>query len=655
MATKQTSILVGYVAGTGKMTTSVTVSGSEIRWNASFQYISGASPTKIELLVYDKADPGIYDITIGRGESRDVNPNFSGSWKAEKTSGTVTFEWVFYGVDDSQYEWASTREILTDNYSGAKIYSAPTCGISIQSESSFYPGGTVSLRLNASGELTTGVLRRFYKAPGASTYSSQNVRTGLTNSFSTISDTIPNSSAGGQVYWDYTVSDGSATVSSQTPVRSITANSAPSTPSTLTVPSSLAAGQSFSVSWSASTDPDGNLAGYILERSIDGGSSWTTVYQGSALTTTDTLNSGTTRVRYRVKAYDTFNAASGYKIAPDSGDYTVTNNHAPTVPASPISISPSALYTGGQAVVSWGESTDEDGDSFEYVLERSVDNLTSFTEIYSGTSRNYADTVGNWSTVTYRVKAVDSHGAASGYRTADTKTVASNNAPSITCSYADGEDLGTKSAVFDFVYSVNDANASDTLTVKEIVDGVVKKTIDNAVRNQNYTFNFLAGSAASSSYWNKILNGSHTITISVTDGSVTVSRTFTFLKNVGACLITLAEAITSARNIEKVAVSICGSIPAGGFTAVQVTADDGTHWEDCVLASGTGVTESGIGNRKKKATGALTEELLGGHYLFIHTMTNTGKKFNFRIQAEKVGDEGGFISSVQGTFTEASA
>ena len=310
------------------------------------------------------------------------------------------------------------------------------------------------------------------------------------------------------------------------------------------------------------------------------------------------------------------------------------------------------------AVITWGASTDPDSDDFEYSLERSVDNTTSYQQIYRGTNRNYTDTVGSWSSVTYRVRAIDSHGNASGYLTASTKSVSANNPPTITCSYEDGADLGTKSAVFSFTYSVNDPNSADALTVKEFVDGVEKKSF-TATRNQNYAFNFQTGSNVS--YWQNVLNGSHTIKISVTDGKVTVSKSFTFLKSVDACLITLKNPISAAtgKKVDTAVVSFCADAPEGGITSVQVCSNGdqaSPTWEDCELASGdAGYAVSGIGGRKKKATKGVNEALLGGNYVYIHKMTNSGGKFNFRVQLSQVNDVGGWISSVQGTFTEASA
>ena len=641
---------MGYSAGTVLLNTSVTVSGSIIRWNASWSLVNGASPSLVELKVNGASTD----------ESRSASSaSFSGSFPASQNSGNVTFTWKFYGRDDSNHEFQGGSDIvMTDAYSGATIYEPVSCDISLQS-SGIYAGSEVSLRCTVSGRPTTGTVKRYYKAAGASSWTNTTIQSGITSS-GTVSDTIPSSYNGGQVYWRYDVSDGTSSDYAVTSTKTVVTNSAPSTPSTLTVPDSLAAGAAFAISWSASTDPDGNLAGYILERSVNGGSSWTQVYKGAALTTNDTLIAGTTRVRYRVKAYDTYGAESGYKNAPSSGgDYTVSNNAAPTVPASPITVTPASLTMGISAVISWGESTDPDGDAFNYVLERSVDGLTNYQAIYTGTARNYTDEVGSWSTVSYRVKAVDVHGASSGYRTADTKTVSANSVPTLTImqsstELSDGAELGSFSAVFSLGYQVNDANEGDTLTVKEIVDGVVKKTVTGAERGTSYTFNFRTGSAAASSYWNKVLNGSHTVAIEVTDGAVTVRKTISFVKiSSGLCVITLPSAIATDQYPAVVALSISGYIPADTLEdadkfIVEVTAD-GTNWERCDIFRDSSAAVHG---RKRGTTGNVNAELYGGHYLFIHKISHPGQVFNFRISVGGVSDEVTHIDSVHWAFSE---
>lgn len=593
---------------------------------------------------------------------------FSGSVKASSSSGRFSLTITIPGAQgrydsdsdsfwDIEYRLGNSTEVtIEETFSGAEPYYAPNGSITLPTALVAGQEVPVALTMSGSGNLT-GTLKRFYKSASASTYTATTIRSDITGSRATVTDSLPSTYGGGKVYYELTVSNGSESKKIQSATKDVVTNSAPSVPSSLTVPSTIGGGQNVTISWGSSTDPDGNLSGYLLEHSTDGGVTWQQVYQGTALTTTETVIAGTERIRWRVRAYDTYGVTSSWRT---SSDVTVINNQPPTVPASPITITPSSLSVGMAAVITWGASSDPDGDNFEYSLERSVDNTTSYQQIYRGTNRNYTDTVGSWSSVTYRVRAIDARGAASGYRTASTKSVSSNTLPVITCSNADGADLGTKSAVFSFTYSVDDENESDTLTVTESIDGVVKKSF-TATRDTSYTFNFKT--TANADYWQSILNGEHSITISVTDSKATVSRTFHFLKSVDACLITLKNPISAAtgKKIGTAVVSICGEIPAGGITAVQVCSDgdqDSPTWESCILASSdTGYAESGIGSRKKTANSGnnLNEELLGGHYLFIHKLTHAGGKFNFRVQVSQAGGEGGWIGSVQGTFTEESA
>lgn len=104
-------------------------------------------------------------------------------------------------------------------------------------------------------------------------------------------------------------------------------NQAPTAPSSISVPTDVRGGESMTVTWGIATDADGNLSGYILERQNDGGT-WTQVYKGINKSYTDTITKGWTSVAYRVKAYDSANAQSGYTT---SDTRTVINNTAPTI------------------------------------------------------------------------------------------------------------------------------------------------------------------------------------------------------------------------------------------------------------------------------------------------------------------------------------
>lgn len=233
----------------------------------------------------------------------------------------------------------------------------------------------------------------------------------------------------------------------------VSTNTAPSTPGSISVPSSIMGGTNISISWAKSSDAESNLAGYKVERSTNGGSSWSQIYQGTATSTTNNVAFGTTSVMYRVKAYDTEGLESGWRT---SSQVTVVNNNAPSAPPS-IAV-PNDVKGGSTLVISWTAASDSDGNLSGYILERSTDGGSSYTQVYKGNALTYTDTITKgWSTVMYRVKAYDSYNAQSGYTTSTKRTVDNNTAPTITTSSA--ANLGTKSSGFAISYSVDDKDA----------------------------------------------------------------------------------------------------------------------------------------------------------------------------------------------------
>ena len=399
---------------------------------------------------------------------------------------------------------------------------------------------------------------------------------------------------------------------------SVQTNVAPTTPSSITVPSSIMGGTTITVSWGESTDADGNLAGYKVERSTNGGSSWTQIYQGTATSTTNNVAFGTSSVMYRVKAYDDAGEESAYKT---SSQVTVVNNTAPSAPAS-ISV-PTEVKGGGSLVISWSAATDSDGNLSGYKLERSVDG-GAYSEIYDGKNTSHTDTITKgWNKVQYRVKAYDPY-TSSGYTTSTERTVDNNSAPTITCSNASGSNLGTKSAGFSVTYSVNDADTADSVTVTEKLDGVTKRTFA-ATKGANNSF------AITGEYFQKVLNGSHTITIEASDGKTTTTHTLYFTKSVTKAVITLEEPMEADDKISVCAITVTGSIPSDADYKVEVTnnAKDTTPiWEDCT-------------NEAKN----------GRNYLFTNQTAANGFAFNFRVTAERgASGAGGYITSIQGGF-----
>lgn len=398
----------------------------------------------------------------------------------------------------------------------------------------------------------------------------------------------------------------------------VSTNTAPSTPGSISVPSSIMGGTNISISWAKSSDAESNLAGYKVERSTNGGSSWSQIYQGTATSTTNNVAFGTTSVMYRVKAYDTEGLESGWRT---SSQVTVVNNNAPSAPPS-ITV-PNDVKGGSTLVISWTAASDSDGNLSGYILERSTDGGSSYTQVYKGNALTYTDTITKgWSTVMYRVKAYDSYNAQSGYTTSTKRTVDNNTTPTITTSSA--ANLGTKSSGFTVSYSVDDKDAGDTLTVTEKLDGTTKRTY-TATRKTTNSF------AVTGEYFQKITNGSHTMTVTVTDGKATVTKTFTFTKAVTAASITLAKPMEADAQITLCAITVGGLIPADAVFKVEVTnngKDSSPVWED-----------------------ATTEARNGRNHLFTNQTAANGFAFNFRVTAERgASGESGYIASIQGGF-----
>lgn len=398
----------------------------------------------------------------------------------------------------------------------------------------------------------------------------------------------------------------------------VSTNTAPSTPGSISVPSSIMGGTNISISWAKSSDAESNLAGYKVERSTNGGSSWSQIYQGTATSTTNNVAFGTTSVMYRVKAYDTEGLESGWRT---SSQVAVVNNNAPSAPPS-IAV-PNDVKGGSTLVISWTAAGDSDGNLSGYILERSTDGGSTYTQVYKGNALTYTDTITKgWSTVMYRVKAYDSYDAQSGYTTSTKRTVDNNTAPTITTSSA--ANLGTKSSGFTISYSVDDKDAGDTLTVTEKLDGTTKRTY-TATRKTTNSF------AVTGEYFQKITNGSHTMTVTVTDGKATVTKTFTFTKAVTAASITLAKPMEADAQITLCAITVGGLIPADAVFKVEVTnngKDSSPVWED-----------------------ATTEARNGRNHLFTNQTAANGFAFNFRVTAERgASGESGYIASIQGGF-----
>lgn len=401
---------------------------------------------------------------------------------------------------------------------------------------------------------------------------------------------------------------------------SVSVNTAPGTPTSITYPSGINGGTDITVSWGASTDAEGNLAGYIVERSTNGGASWSQIYQGSATSTTNNVAFGTASVQYRVKAYDTEGLNSGWKTG---SNITVVNNRAPSAPGS-ITV-PAAVRGGSTLPVSWTKATDSDDNLSGYELERSV-NGGSWSQIYKGAGLSYTDTItAGWNTVAYRVRAYDTLNATSSYVTSDTRTVDNNAYPVITGSTASGTNLGTKNAGFDLTYTVTDADG-DTVTVKEYMDNVLMRTY-TATLGQSNTFQ-----AVTAANFQKVLNGDHTLKVVANDGKAdSAAYTVSFSKLVTTASITLEQPLEADDTITIMVLNIVGALPVDAVLEVLVTnnaKDTSPVWED-----------------------ATADIKNGANHVFTNQTAANGFAFNFKVTVSRgASGQGGYISNIGGAF-----
>lgn len=205
----------------------------------------------------------------------------------------------------------------------------------------------------------------------------------------------------------------------------------------------------------------------------------------------------------------------------------------------------------------------------------------------------------------------------------DDGTVSVNTAPTVS---TDGAALGQKNAAFAWKYTVRDADG-DTLTVTEKLDGKTTKTRTGVASGTALTFEQTASTAG----FQRILNGSHTLTVEASDGKETTSASATFTKAVHAASVTLAEPLAVDGDITVAVLQVTGSIPDDAKFKAEVTnnaKDTAPVWQD-----------------------ATTEVKKGVNIVFENKTATNGAAFNFRVSVERgASGEGGYIEAVSGAF-----
>lgn len=303
------------------------------------------------------------------------------------------------------------------------------------------------------------------------------------------------------------------------------------------------------------------------------------------------------------------------------GCYTIIYNQSPTTPSS-ITV-PTTIIGGQNITVSWGSSTDADSNLSGYILERKADS-GSWTQVYKGSSRSASVSITyGWNSVQFRVKAYDSQGAESAYRTSDTRTVTNNRTPVISGS---NSNLGSFSETApSYSYTVTDADG-DTVTVVETLDNKTQRSYTVTLGATN-TFSI------SEDVWRKVLNGSHTLAIKATDPkNASATRTLTFTKSVTSISFEQTVAMSADDMPMKAMLNIQGSFPVGSILKVEICNngnDAEPTWEDvttrvlngqkCYFSNTEKTAESwGVKIRVNLSRGTATEscyiQTLGGNF-----------------------------------------
>src|SRR5437867_6143423 len=169
----------------------------------------------------------------------------------------------------------------------------------------------------------------------------------------------------------------------------------------------------INLSWTAPADNGGSaMTGYKIERSTDGGSTWSTLVANTGSTATsysDTVLTHTTTYTYRVSSINA--------VGTSSPSNTASATTLAVAPASPTGLTATAASS-SQIGLTWTAPADNGGSAITgYKIERSTNSGTNWTTLVANTgstATTYSDTgLAHGTTYTYRVSAINSIGTSS--------------------------------------------------------------------------------------------------------------------------------------------------------------------------------------------------------------------------------------------------
>lgn len=213
----------------------------------------------------------------------------------------------------------------------------------------------------------------------------------------------------------------------------------------------------------------------------------------------------------------------------------------------------------------------------------------------------------------------------------DDGTIIENQSPEVTSdSGATGAELGEKNAPFTVGYTVTDKDG-DLMTVTEKLDSEVKLTRTEVATGTALTVDWLSEKSG----YQQVLNGAHTLTLTVSDGKTSTDWTATFTKNITGAKVSLTAPLTADDTITVVALTLEGSFPADMSLTVELTnngLDDAPVWENC--------TDIQSGEVKAFV-----------HHAFANKTAARGFAFNYKVTiARGASGVGGNITMIGGVI-----
>ena len=195
---------------------------------------------------------------------------------------------------------------------------------------------------------------------------------------------------------------------------------------------------------------------------------------------------------------------------------------------------------------------------------------------------------------------------------------------------ATGAELGEKNTPFTVGYTVTDKDG-DLMTVTEKLDSEVKLTRTEVATGTALTVNWLSEKVG----YQQVVNGAHTLTLTVSDGKTSTDWTATFTKNVTGAKVSLTAPLTADDTITVAALTLEGSFPPDMSLTVELTnngLDETPVWENCTdIQSG--------------------ESRAFVHHAFTNKTAAKGAAFNYKVTITRgKSGTGGNITMIGGVI-----